>query len=459
MTPPVTASPEAEALAVALRDVTREDVERLSDVLEDPAWLRERRLASWETYERLPVPTIRSEAWRYTDLSRVAWQDTELAVPEGRDDGAPPEPPEGWDPAEAAGRVAVVDGVGREAWLDPELAASGVVFTDLATALRDHEELVRRHLLRLAPPEALAKFPSLHGALVSGGVFLHVPAGVEVRRPLHALRTKLRSRAATFPHTLVVAEPGSRFTYVEESASSTREDLELNAAVTEIVAGDGSEVRIATVQDWGRNVFSYALQRARVGRDATVKSLVATLGGRLSRAEVQSELEAEGGTSEMLGVYLGDGEQHMDHHTLQLHRAPHTNSDLLFKGALLERAHAAFSGLIKVYKGAQRTDAYQKNRNLLLSPDARAESLPNLEIEADDVRCSHGATIGPADELQLFYLRSRGLSRIEAERLLVHGFFEDVLARVPLPRLRQVIREAVDRRAREAQARAEARAA
>jgi Fe-S cluster assembly protein SufD len=255
-----------------------------------------------------------------------------------------------------------------------------------------------------------------------------------------------RPGAALFPHTLIVAEPESRVTYIEESLSATLEGLALNCAAIEVVARRGSRVRVATLQEWGRHVFHYSLQRARVKRDATVSSLVVTLGGRLSRVEVQSALEAEGGTSEMLGLYLADGDQHVDHSTLQLHMAPHTNSDLLFKGALRDRARSAFAGLIKVFKGAQRTDAYQKNRNLLLSPDARADSLPNLEIEADDVRCSHGATIGQVDELQLFYLMSRGLQRIEAERLLVRGFFEEVLARVPLPLLKEQIRRAVQRR-------------
>ncbi|MFN2432349.1 MAG: Fe-S cluster assembly protein SufD [Gemmatimonadota bacterium] len=430
--------------AEALHAVSRSSVERRSDALGEPDWLRERRLAAWDAYERLPVPDTRSDAWRYTDLSRLRWQETRLVPPRAERPDRASERLR--DSTTASGAVELEDGEPRGGWLDGALAARGVVFTDLATALREHEDLLRPHLLRAAFDPELGKFAALHGALLHGGVFLHVPAGVEVPLPLHCVRSKRYAGGATFPHTLIVAEAGSRVTFLEESLSDTLPDLALSCSATEILAQEGARVRVATLQEWGRHVFAYSLQRARVGRDATVDSLGVTLGGRLSRVEVQSLLEAQGGTSEMLGLYLGADDQHMDHHTLQLHRAPHTNSDLLFKGALRDRSRSAFSGLIKVSKGAQRTDAYQKNRNLLLSPEARADSLPNLEIEANDVRCSHGATIGQADELQLFYLMSRGLPRQVAERMLVLGFFEEVLARVPLPLLRERVRAAVERK-------------
>ncbi|MBA2565882.1 MAG: Fe-S cluster assembly protein SufD [Gemmatimonadetes bacterium] len=384
-------------------------------------WLRERRLRAWDVYAALPVPDTRSEAWRYTDLSRIPWTDAETT-------SGPPPPPE-------------------PTALDPRLASAGVVFTDIATAVRRHETLLEPHLLRAAVEPGLGKFAALHAALLDGGTFLYVPPDVEVELPLRTLRTMPRDGAAAFPHTLIVADRNSRVTYVEESSSPTLPRLAVNCAAIEILARAGATVRIVTVQEWGRHVFHYGLQRARVERDATVRSLVVTLGGRLARAEIQSLLEAEGGTSEMLGLYLADADQHVDHHTLQLHQAPHTNSDLLFKGALWGRARSAFSGLIKVSKGAQRTDAYQKNRNLLLSAEARADSLPNLEIEADDVRCSHGATIGRADELQIFYLMSRGLTREAAERMLVLGFFEEVLARLPLEDLRERLRSSIRRKA------------
>lgn len=464
MTEALVASAEAEAVTVSLAGVTRESVERLSEVLADPAWLRERRLAAWEVYRRLPVPDTRGEAWRYTDLSQLPWQEAEVALASPDSpalaDLAPPvltsvaASAELTDPvarlrgfATASGAGLLVDEWPESFWLDPRAAERGVVFCDLATAVREHAALVEPHLLRASVTPELGKFAALHAALLGGGVFLYVPRGVELALPLQSLRTMRREGAAIFPHTLIVIEPGGRATYIEESFSATQPRLALNCAALEIVLGAGAELRIATLQEWGAHAFHFSLQRVRIGRDARLQSLAVTLGGRLSRVEVESLLEAEGGTSEMLGLYLGDERQHIDHHTLQLHAAPHTNSDLLFKGALRGQARSAFSGLIKVKKGAQGTDAYQKNRNLLLSREARADSLPNLEIEADDVRCSHGATIGQADELQLFYLMSRGLSRAAAERLLVYGFFEEVLGRLPLPILRDQIRAAVDGKA------------
>jgi Fe-S cluster assembly protein SufD len=441
-------SAAAEGLTEPLRDLSRESVERLSDALEDPGWLRERRLEAWEVYRRLPIPDTRGEAWRYTDLSRIPWQGAEVATTAGpepeADELGPPDGLRGQ--ASAAGAGYLEDGTARAGWLDPEAAAAGVVFTDLQSAIREHPALVEAHLLRGGITPELGKFAALHCALLGGGIFLYVPAGVEVALPLQSLRVMRREGAAVFPHTLIVAERESRVTYIEECLSGTGARLAMNCSAIEILARPGARVRIATLQEWGRHAFHYSLQRARLERQSTLNSLVVTLGGRLSRVEVQSVLAEEGSTSEMLGLYLGDRDQHLDHHTLQLHVAPHTNSDLLYKGALRGASRAAFSGLIKVAKGAQRTDAYQKNRNLLLSPEARADSLPNLEIEADDVRCSHGATIGPADELQLFYLMTRGLSRETAERLLVFGFFEEVLSRLPLPILRDQLRGAIERK-------------
>jgi Fe-S cluster assembly protein SufD len=421
-------------------------VERRADALGDPAWLRARRLAAWETVRTLSPPTTRSEEWRYTDLGRWPWRDTVVADARERAAAAGGQPAgaAGWARASAAVGHLVDEAPG--AFRAATRLPAGVVFADLRTALQDHAELLEPHLLGDGGEPAAAFFPALHAALLGGGVVLVVPDGVEVDLPFRTLRTLTREGGAAFPHTLVVAGARSRVTLVETLRSGRRPSAALHVAATEIVAGAGAEVRVVTLQEWGPGVVHVARQRAHLGRDAVVRTLAVTLGGGLARTEVESLLDAEGATSEMLGLYAADGEQHVDHRTLQLHRAPHTTSDLLFKGALRGRSRAAFSGLIKVSPGAQRTDAYQKNRNLLLSGDARADSLPNLEIEADDVRCSHGATIGPADELQLFYLRSRGLPRETAERMLVAGFFEEVLTRIPSAALRDEIRDAVGAR-------------
>jgi Fe-S cluster assembly protein SufD len=449
MRAPAPAAPRAaHDPGTPVRELDGAAVERRAAALGDPAWLRARRLAAWEAFRALPVPTTRSEEWRYTDLARWPWADAIVPDPAGRP-AAARAPTDGAEGSGAGGAAAVGRLVDEAAGLFRRHARlpAGVVFADLATALRDHADLLEPHLLAEAGDRAAGFFPALHAALVGGGVVLAVPDGVEVDLPFRTFRTLARDGAAAFPHTLVVAGARSRVTLVETLRSGARPASALHAGATEIVAGAGAEVRVVTVQDWGPGVLHWWRQRARLERDAVVRTLVVTLGGALARSEVESLLEGQGGTSEMLGLYAADGAQHVDHRTLQLHRAPHTTSDLLFKGALRGRSRAAFSGLIKVSPGAQRTDAYQKNRNLLLSGDARADSLPNLEIEADDVRCSHGATIGPADELQLFYLRSRGLTRDVAERVLVEGFFEEVLARLPAE-LRDEVRDAVAARGR-----------
>jgi Fe-S cluster assembly protein SufD len=251
---------------------------------------------------------------------------------------------------------------------------------------------------------------------------------------------------ALFPHTLVVAGENSKITYVEECASPKRaqEGLAMNCGVAELIAEEGAQVRYAIVQQWGRHVFHYQACRVFAMKDARIQTLLVTLGAKIARSDVECDLQHEGGRSDMLGLYLSDSDQHFDHYTYQLHAAPHASSDLLYKGALKDRSRAIFRGMIRVLRGAQGTDAYQTNRNLILSEDAHADSLPNLEIEADDVRCSHGATIGQQDEAQIFYLMSRGISRADAEKLIVTGFFEEVLARIEVEPLHRRLSRAVE---------------
>ncbi len=211
---------------------------------------------------------------------------------------------------------------------------------------------------------------------------------------------------------------------------------------------DGAGLRCIHLQEWGAGVHNFSTQRVLLGRDATINWLVVTLGGSLSRADVQAFLNGPGATAEMLGIFFADGHQHFDHHTMQVHNAPSAGSDLLFKGTLNDTARSVFSGLIQVAPGAQKTDSYQLNRNLLLSDKARADSIPNLEIQANDVRCTHGASVGPVDPEQLFYLMAHGLSRAEATRLIVEGFFEPVVARIPLEGVRQRLWASIERKMR-----------
>jgi Fe-S cluster assembly protein SufD len=419
----------------------REDVEARSQ--EEPGWLRERRLEAFEVWERTPLPTTRSEEWRYTDPKLLKWNAVKLA------DGT--DPASSADAAEArvagkdaAGTVIQIGASAAEFRLDPELAARGVVLMDLSAAAREHETLIREHLgTRAVTPES-GKFAALNGALWSGGVFLHVPRGVQIEHPIRVVRWIDEAGLAYLPRTLVVAEDGARVGLIEEFASPDLEEPAFSCGAVEIVAATAAQVQYVALQRWGQGVRHMSTQRTIAGRDAKLDTLIVNLGGSVARVDLMAALEGPGARSDMLGLYFGHGDQHFDHETRQEHRVPHASSDLLYKGGLDGESRAVFRGLIKVFPKAQRTDAYQTNRNLILSRTAQATSLPNLEIEADDVRCSHAATVGQLDEDELFYIMSRGIPRREAERLVVFGFFGDVLDRLPLPDVVRELRAAIE---------------
>jgi Fe-S cluster assembly protein SufD len=287
------------------------------------------------------------------------------------------------------------------------------------------------------------KLTAMHAALRTGGTFIHVPRGVQVELPIQSLVHLDAAGTAVFPHTLVVAEEGSSVTVIDRYASPDLGSA-LSLANVEIFAGPNAQVRYLSLQDWGRGVSHLSVLRTRLARDAQVRTLAVSFGGDLSRTEVESVLAESGAHSEMLGVYFSDGTQHVDHRSLQDHVAPHCTSDLLYKGALRDASRVVYSGLIRIHPGARGSDAYQTNRNIVLSPEAKADSIPNLEIENNDVRCSHAASVGPVDENEVFYLQSRGIRRDEAERLIVTGFFAEVLDRIPLEEVRSGLDEAID---------------
>jgi Fe-S cluster assembly protein SufD len=403
----------------------------------EPDWLRERRLHAWDVYERTPLPTTRLEEWRYTDLGRF------LHLDELRLTGTPDwsRDPSAWPERlretmagdrEASGHLVVVDGEVVHTDIREDLAEKGVVLASLRDAVSEHPELVEEHLaVEAAPPEE-GKFAALNAALWSDGILLHVPAGVHLDLPVRVTRWLSEGGTACFTRTLIVADRGSRVSYVDEIVSDDFQRLAMASSAVEVVARDGAQVQYVALQRLGRGAFYQSQQRTLAGRDATLDTLNVSLGASVTRVDLEARLSGPGANSDMLGLYFGDADQHFDHNTSQDHRAPNTFSDLLYKGALDDESRSVFRGIIRVRRGAQQTDAYQTNRNLLLSDDARADSLPNLEIEADDVKCSHGATVGQLDEDSLFYIMSRGVPRERAERLAVLGFLGEVLSRLPL---------------------------
>jgi Fe-S cluster assembly protein SufD len=397
------AAPAASALDAAA-------IATISDHLAEPDWLRRLRAAWWERVEATPWPTGQEEEWRRTSLDDL--------------------------PRDAA---LLLDAPRVECELDAGLAEAGVVFADLRDAVRTHPELVERHLGRRETLPANARFWALAHAAWTGGVFLYVPRGVAVDRTLVARSTLPRHDAAWFPLTLVVAEEGSDVTLLEQ-VSSPDGGAAWYGGVADIVSGQGARVRYASLQQLGDGTWNIGAKRVEVGQDAEVTTLDAQVGSSVTKVGLDVRMTGKGGTSRLLGLLAAGGKQHIDIDSLQDLIGSHTTSDLLYLSALYDEARAAFYGVTRVEKEAKGTSSYQECRNLLLSPHAGAEPIPVLEIETNDIlRCGHGATAGAIDPVQRFYAMSRGLSDDEAERMIVRGFFEQVVSQVHSETIRQEV--------------------
>lgn len=432
--------------------LNRERVETWS--APEPDWLKERRLHAWTVYEETPMPTTRSEEWRYTDLKKklnldtLGWprvnecEDDFSACPEGLQEAMRADRP-------ASGHVWEIDGIVFHIDLDEALEEKGVVLTSLRKAIDSHPDLMKEHLATEAVPPETGKFEALNGALWTDGILLHVPRGVRLNLPIRVTRWVSQSGVSIFSRTLILADPGSQVSLVDEVLSNDLEKQTLVSDAVEVLAEDGAQVQYVSLQRLGSGAFYQSSQRTLAKRDSTLDTLNVSMGATTSRVDLNARLLGPGANSDMLGLYFGDDTQHFDHNTSQDHVAPNTSSDLLYKGALDDQSRSVFRGIIRVYPKAQKTDAYQTNRNLLLSDDARADSLPNLEIQADDVRCSHGATVGQLDAESRFYLMSRGLSREQAERLVVLGFLGEVLSRLPLGGVVEKVTKVIEEKLRQ----------
>lgn len=392
--------------------LTRAAVERLSELLGEPGWLAERRSAAFDIFEKLDLPDPKGEEWRYTDVRGFDFDLFSAPEPHA---SAPP--------------------------ISDELAAKGVVVADLWSAATDHADLLKDHFFTDVPVDE-HKFTALHGAFYSDGLFVYVPRGVEIEVPIETVRN-VTAGGSIFPHTTIVVDEQASVTLVDRFTSGELSGPALCTSVVEIEARRGALVNYISLQEWGHQVHHFQTQRFTGGRDTEVRSLAVNLGSRFARTQVESVLKGEGSFSEMLGLYFADSDQHFAQRTLQSHNAPHATSDLLYKGAVKDRSRSEYSGLIKVMPGAQGTDAYQANRNLELTEGAIARSVPQLEIEANEVRCTHGATVAPVEEEHLFYLMSRGIDRVTAQKLVVFGFFGDVLDRIRVLEVRDRLSQAI----------------
>lgn len=439
------------APSAVVRGFTRTALDDLMQRKNDPDWVRAARLRAWELYGEIPLPSRTDEAWRRTDISALQFEDFAHYHTGSAPVSAVEQLPEALRQTldlggERGGLVVQHNSDVVLTWLDPKLAAQGVIFTSLEQAAREHPELVQQHFGKAVPADYW-KFSALSTAFWSGGVFLYVPRGVEVELPLYAWQWSDTPQAATVSHTLIVAERQSRVTFVAQQASPDSAGPGLHNGALEVLTGDGAQVTYAVVQEWNRQTWDLSAQRALTGRDATVVGFNAGIGGRTVRVNEEFILEGQGSSGRLYGVYFPAGDQHIDFHTLQDHIAQHTTSDLLFKGALQDTATAIYEGMVWVRQGAKRTDANQTNKNILLSTTSKADSVPSLQIEDSDIdRCSHGATVGQVDENQLFYLESRGLTRQEATKLLLEGFFEQVIGKLPVEPVTSHLRELIDRK-------------
>ena len=426
---------------------TREAVEEISGLKNEPEWMRTRRLEAFETYEKMPLPARNEEEWRRTDVSRLKLDGYVTFAPGGHGAAALPADLRPADDRSArAGLLVQHNSVSVARELSDDVRAKGIIVTDLDTAVREHADLVQRYFMTEVIPVTYNKFTALHAAFWSGGTFIYVPRNVEVELPVQSVLYADAPGLSIFGHTLIVVEENARLTYVEEYSSPRTGQAGFSSAVSELFLARGAHLRYVAMQEFSPEVTSFSAQRALAHADSNLNGLVVTVGGLFAKSNVETFLRAPGATAEMLGLYFGNETQFIDHHTLQEHIAPHTTSDLLYKGVLADRARSVFSGMIRVHPGAQKTDAYQQNRNLLLSDDARADSIPNLEIGANDVRCSHGATVAPLDEDEIFYLESRGIARPEATKIIVDGFFEPILLRIPLASIQERLRDFIDRK-------------
>jgi Fe-S cluster assembly protein SufD len=422
----------------------------------EPAWLTLIRKDAWDAFEETPLPARTQEEWRRTDLRLFRLE--AFGVPRKTSEVLETSEVFGTAPnvglleqnVDLAGRVVAIDSQPAIAELDPKWRDRGVLFGSLDAAVAEFPDLLRPHFLSPIVDPRADKFAALHAACWSGGTLLYVPPGVVVDQPLYSL-SALSPNGVDFGRTVVILAEGAEATLLAETTSLDPAAAGLHCGAIEIRVGPGARLRYVNLQNWGTGVWHFAHQRALVDRDARLQWTIGALGSRLAKVNQHVALVGPGAETQVNGVMFTEGKQHLSYHTLQHHQAPQCKSDLLYKGALQDKSHIVWRGMIHVDRDAQKTDGYQRNDNLILSDTVRVDSIPGLEILADDVKCTHGATSGRVDDEQIFYALSRGLTRKEAVRMIVAGFFQQVFDRITIPSVRDALGDAIRQRVREYQ--------
>ncbi len=423
------------------RTISRELIDELSKTRNEPEWLAKWREHNWTSFRQLPMPSSRYTTIRGLDLDEI-----HPII----DDDRHPEIPEAFgsltELGEAAGLMVHVDGHVVHTEVPEHLEKKGVIFTDIATAIEDHPDLVQNYLERLGAPSD--RLVALQRALFRGGPFVYVPQDVELEQPLRVLSLLTTPRAGLFTQGIAVAEPHSKATYIEElySPSEPFEQPALEGNTTLVHVGQEAEFNFASVQNWNPQVFSVGRRRGVVERDGHLRWTLGWLGGRTVMNHLESEMNGPGADVRDIQVFFSSGKQHFDLTSNLQHREPHTNGEVTVKGILKDQSRSVFWGLIKIFPGAQQANAYQSERAMLLDEGPRSNAIPSLEIEADDVRCTHAASASQIDEEQIFYLKSRGLTEDEAQRTIVDGFFEPTVAQIPLPLVQERLRGLIERK-------------
>src|SRR5438270_6562300 len=411
-----------------------------------PEWFLDQQRTAWNQFETLPNPTRKDQPWRFSNVGLLDLAPFRISPPLSEDDrNNVLKYSRGLD--EHAGRMIFANDqlIERDVVSD-DLKKRGVIFQPLERAMVEHADVFRKYFMSTEAALGSAKFAALHRALVSSGTFLFVPRGVEIEQPIEIFHWLRGENVSVFPHLLLVTDELAKVTVIEHFQSCDRQAPGFACGVNDLLAGPGAKVTYVCAQNWGDNVVALQMNTTTVDHDAAAMSLNLNLGSRYSRFESLSRLVGEGARSDLLAVAVATNEQEFDARTLQDHISPHTASDLLYKNALDDRSRCTFGGLIRVEPHAHFTDAYQKVRNLLLSDDSEANSMPGLEILADNVRCTHGATSGQINEEEMFYLRSRGIPVPVAQRLIVTGFLNEVVQRLDQAAIADYLNQLIDRK-------------
>ncbi|HUM63971.1 MAG TPA: Fe-S cluster assembly protein SufD [Anaerolineaceae bacterium] len=406
-------------------------------------FVQQYRQKAWRRYLSLSIPDSSQEHWRRTNLRGIDFSTFKLAEPTENFQEQFPRIFDAPVAGKENGGTILLSPFDAKKNVAPQVQKKGIIFETLDSLKVTQPQIIEKVLSRI-DHDKTAKFSALAGALGLQGILLYVPKNVRLELPLQSIFWAAGEGLLHSLQLFVYLEEGSSVTYVHESSSpNAGSSLSLHAALIDVYVGPDAHLNLVELQSWGENIVNFTSENVQVDRGGSVDWVFGALGSRLTKNVSNLSMIGAGATGKMSGFYFTDHVQHLDHDTQQNHLAPNTTSDLLFKGALTDNSRSVWQGMIYVSPEANKADGYQANRNLVLSKNARADSIPGLEILTDDVRCTHGATVGKIDEDQVFYLTSRGMPRDDAERLIVEGFFEPIMQRIPFEGVRKRFQNAI----------------